>query len=505
MSLSQRVVKRPILIVVLFALILIVAIYSLSSVALALIPDVSLPMVMVNTAYTGASPEVVEKTVTKTLEGSLAKVQGVTKLTSTSSDGSSAITLKFNYGTDIDKKTNDIRDKIDAVRDSLPSESGSPTVQKIDPNSMPIMKIAIKGERSAEELKKIRRGHDPGPARGDRGRVHRLGHGRPNRDRQGRRLAGKTRGLWTHPPVPRLRARLAEHRARRGQDHRGATEYAVRTTGAFANIGDNIGEAVVATRNGVPIRLGDVAEVSDGYYDVESTVYVNGEQGVYISVYKQTGSNTVNVANGVKKKLNSIKEIMPADVKLEIIDDSSLQVSSTVYDLIKAIIEGAVLTMIFVFLFLRSFKSTIIIAIAMPISVLATVLALYFAGLSLNMMTMAGLLVSIGNIVDSSIVILDNTFKYRERGAKPDVAAVLGSQEMIVAITAGILASLSVFLPILLFANQLGMMGIIFKPMIFTVVISHIVSWFVAVFLVPVLASHFLPLTTRKEKPLKNP
>ena len=121
------------------------------------------------------------------------------------------------------------------------------------------------------------------------------------------------------------------------------------------------------------------------------------------------------------------------------------------------------------------------------------------------MMTMAGLLVSIGNIVDSSIVILDNTFKYRERGAKPDVAAVLGSQEMIVAITAGILASLSVFLPILLFANQLGIMGIIFKPMIFTVVISHVVSWFVAVFLVPVLASHFLPLTTRKEKPLKNP
>jgi HAE1 family hydrophobic/amphiphilic exporter-1 len=505
MSLAQRVVKRPILIVVLFALILIVALYSLSSVALALIPDVSLPMVMVNTTYTGASPEVVEKTVTKTLEGSLAKVQGVTKLTSTSSDGSSAITLKFNYGTDIDKKTNDIRDKIDAVRNYLPTESDSPTVQKIDPNSMPIMKIAIKGGRSAEELKKI--GEDTIQAQlegiegvstasvtGGRTEIVRV-------DASQERLDAY--GLTLQSLGSALAAQNIELGA--GKIIEGTTEYAVRTTGAFANIGDNIGEAVVATRNGVPIRLSDVAAVSDGYYDIESAVYANGEQGVYISVYKQTGSNTVNVANGVKKKLTSIKEIMPADVKLEIIDDSSLQVSSTVYDLIKAIIEGAVLTMIFVFLFLRSFKSTIIIAIAMPIAVLATVLALYFAGLSLNMMTMAGLLVSIGNIVDSSIVILDNTFKYRERGAKPDVAAVLGSQEMMVAITAGILASLSVFLPILLFANQLGMMGIIFKPMIFTVVISHIVSWFVAVFLVPVLASHFLPLTTRAEKPLKNP
>jgi len=429
----------------------------------------------------------------------------VTKLTSTSSDGSSAITLQFNYGTDIDKKTNDIRDKIDAVRNYLPSESDSPTVQKIDPNSMPIMKIAIKGVRSAEELKKI--GEDTIQAQlegiegvstasvtGGRTEIVRV-------DASRERL--EAYGLTLQSLGSALAAQNIELGA--GKITEGTTEYAVRTTGAFANIGDNIGEAVVATRNGVPIRLSDVASVSDGYYDVESTVYVNGEQGVYLSVFKQTGSNTVNVANGVKKKLKSIKEIVPSDVKLEIIDDSSTQVSSTVYDLIKAIVEGAVLTMIFVFLFLRSFKSTIIIAIAMPISVLATVLALYFAGLSLNMMTMAGLLVSIGNIVDSSIVILDNTFKYRERGAKPDVAAVLGSQEMIVAITAGILASLSVFLPILLFANQLGIMGIFFKPMIFTVVISHVVSWFVAVFLVPVLASHFLPLTTRAEKPLKNP
>ena len=504
MSISQRVVKRPVLILVSFALILVVAIYSLSSVALALIPDVTMPMVMVNTTYTGASPEVVEKTVTKTLESSLAKVQGVTKLTSTSSDGSSAIMMKFNYGADIDKKANDIRDKIDAVRDALPDEADSPTVQKLDPNSMPIMKIAVKGERSAEELKKI--GEDTIEAQleqiegvstaavtGGRTEIVRV-------DASRERL--EAYGL----PLQTLASALSSQNIELGAGKitEGSTEYTVRTTGAFADVDADIGEAVVATRDGVPIRLRDVADVSDGYADAESAVYVNGDPGVYISVYKQTGSNTVTVANGVNRKLKSLQEMLPDDVKLEVIDDSSKQVRSTVYDLIKAIVEGALLTMVFVFLFLRSFKSTIIVAIAMPISVLATILALYFAGLSLNMMTMAGLLVSIGNIVDSSIVILDNTFKYRERGAKPDIAAVLGSQEMIVAITAGILASLSVFLPIVLFGDQLGMMGIMFKPMIFTIIISHVVSWLVAVFLVPVLASRYLPLTTRAEKPLKN-
>jgi HAE1 family hydrophobic/amphiphilic exporter-1 len=505
MSLAQRVVKRPILILVLFALILIVSIYSLSSVSLALIPDVSMPMVMVNTTYTGASPEVVEKTVTKILESSLAKVQGVTKLTSTSSDGSSAIMLKFNYGKDIDKAANDIRDKIDAVRDNLPTECDSPTVQKMDPNSMPIMEIAIKGGRSAEELKRIGEdtlesqleqieGVSSASVTGGRTEIIRV-------DAYQERL--EAYGLTLQALASALASQNIELGA--GKITEGATEYSVRTTGAFANVSGDIGKSVVATKNGVPICLCDVAAVSDGYADAESSVYVNGESGVYISIYKQTGSNTVTVANGVSKKLKSLKEILPDNVSLEVIDDSSKQVQSTVSDLIRAIVEGAVLTMIFVFLFLRSFKSTIIIAIAMPISVLATILALYFAGLSLNMMTMAGLLVSIGNIVDSSIVILDNTFKYRERGAKPDVAAVLGSQEMVVAITAGILASLSVFIPIVLFGNQLGMMGIMFKPMIFTIIISHIVSWFVAVFLVPVLASHYLPLTTREEKPLKNP
>lgn len=504
MSIAQKVVKRPVLVVVAFALVLIVSIYSLSSIALALIPDVTLPMVMINTTYTGANAEVVEKTVTKVLESSLAKVQGVTKMTSTSSDGSSAITLKFNYGADLDKAVNNIRDKVDEARDSLPSESNSPTIEKVDPNSQPIIKIAVKGDRSSEELKQIAEDEVEPKIEQCEGVASASVTG------------GRTEAIRVDASLERLHAygltlqALSTALSSQNLELGGGkitdlgTEYTVKTTGAFSSVDEDIKNAVVATRNGRTIRLSDVATVYDGYKDAETTVFINGQDGIYVSIQKQTGSNTVNVANSVYQKLKTIQEVLPKDVKLEVVSDDSTQVRSTVQDLILAIVEGAILTMFFVFLFLRSMKSTIIIAIAMPISVLATLLSLYFAGMSLNMMTMAGLLVSIGNIVDSSIVILDNTVKYRERGANPTVAAMLGSQEMLVAITAGILASLSVFVPIILFSNQLGMLGIMFKPMVFTIIISHIVSWFVAVFLVPVLASHYLPIRTRDEKPLKN-
>jgi HAE1 family hydrophobic/amphiphilic exporter-1 len=505
MSISQKVVARPVLILVSFALVLIVALYSLSSISLELYPSVSMPMVMVSTSYVGASPATVEKTVTKVLEGALSKVQGVKKMTSTSSDGSSIIQLRFDYSKDIDKASNDIRDKIETVSAALPDDAGTPTIMKMDPNSQPIIKIAIRGNRSAEELKVVSEdtiepkllqpdGVSSADTYGGRTNIVRV-------DVSQDRLAAY--GITMASIAGALGQQNVELGAGKITD--GDTEYTVSTSGAFSNVEDDIANASIATRNGVVIRLKDVAKVYDGYEDASNTVYINGEPGVYVSVMKQSGKNTVQIANGVYKTIKSLEKALPSDIKLVIVEDSSTQIRSTVSDLIKAIIEGAILTMIFVFLFLRSVKSTVIIGVAIPLSVLTTLLCMYFAGLSLNMMTMAGLLVSIGNIVDSSIVILDNTFKYRERGAKPTIAAVLGSQEMMVAVTAGILASLSVFLPLVLFSSQIGQMGLMFKPMIFTIIISHIVSWFVAVFLVPVLSSRVLPLTTRAERPLRNP
>lgn len=505
MTLAERVVKRPILVTVAFTLVIIVAIYSISSIPLELMPSSSPPFVMVSTTYTGAGPETVEKTVTKTLESSLASVQGVKSMTSTSSDGSSMITLEFDYGKDLDKAANDIRDKADAVRDALPADAGTPTVIKLDPNSMPIIKIAVRGNRTAEELKKIAtdtikpkmeqtQGVSTASVVGGRTEVVRV-------DVSQNRLAAY--GITIQSVASALASQNVELGA--GKITQGDTEYSVRTTGAFSTIKDDVAEAVIATKNGVPIKLSDIAAVYDGYADAESTVYINGTPGVYVSVMKQSGKNTVSIANSVYKSIKQLSAMLPSDVKLEIVDDSSTQIRSTVHDLIKAIIEGAILTLAFVFLFLRNWRSTFIIGLAMPIAILVTLLAMYFAGFSLNMMSMAGLLVSVGNIVDSSIVIIDSISVYRERGAKSLVAAKIGTQEVMVAVSAGILTSVSSLLPIALFANQLGMMGLMFKDVIFTIIIAHLVSWCVAIFLVPVLASRYLPIVTRQERPLRNP
>ncbi len=505
MTLAQRVVKRPIFITVAFTIVVVLALYSISSIPLDLLPTSSPPFVMVTTTYTGAGPETVEKNVTKILEKGLSNVQGMKSMTSTSSDGMSFITIEFDYGKNLDKAANDIRDKVDTVVDSLPSEADRPTIIKIDPNTMPIVKVAVRGNRSTEELKKIAEDIVETKFAGTSGvsQVSVVG----GREEAVRVDISRNRLEAYGITISDISSALADQNVELGAGKiiEGKTEYAIRTTGAFSTIDEDIANAQIAMKNGVPIRLKDVATVFDGYKDVETSVYINGTPGVYVSVSKQSGQNTVSVANNVYKSIVQLKQVLPSDVKLEIINDTSIQIRSAINDLMQAIVEGAALTIFFVFFFLRNIKSTIIIGITLPIAILVTLLSMYFAGFTLNMMTMAGLLVSIGSIVDASIVIIDSISIYRKRGTKALVAANIGSQEVLVAVTAGVLTTVVAFLPIVMFINKLGMMGIMFKDMVFTIIISNLVSLVVAVTLVPVLASRYLPLTTRGEKPLKNP
>lgn len=503
MTLSQKVVKRPILVTVVFLLLVIVAIYSIQNIPLELMPTSSPPYVMVSTTYTGAGPETVEKTVTKVLESSISSVQGLKQMTSTSSEGSSLITLEFSYGKDIDKAANDIRDKIDAVRDALPDDADSPTIFKMDPNSRPIMTVAVRGNRSTEQLKSIAEDTVEPRFEGTDG-VSSVSV------RGGRTAAvivnvSQNRLAAYNLTMQNIASALASQNLELGAGTvaEGSTEYALRTTGAFATVNGDIANAQVATRDGVAILLKDVATVHQGYKDISNSVYINGKPGVYVSVMKQSGQNTVKVANAVQASIKSLSKTLPSDVTLEVVEDSSTQIRSTVNDLLVSIIEGTILTLGFVLFFLRSLKATLIIGISIPIAILITLLSMYFAGFSLNMMTMAGLLVTVGSIVDSSIVVLDSISVYRARGAKPMVAAAIGTQEVLVSVSAGVLTTVVAFVPIILFINQLGMMGIMFKDMVFTIVIASLVSLFVAAFLVPVLASHYLPLSTREEKPIR--
>ncbi|MDR3334359.1 MAG: efflux RND transporter permease subunit [Treponema sp.] len=503
MSIARKVVNRPVLIVVIFGLIAIIALYLVSDVAIDLFPEIDLPSLMVQTSYQGAGPETVEKTVTKVLESSLVNIGGLKELTSTSSEGSSSIMMEFEYGANLDDKTNDIRDRIDRVKGRLPEDADAPMIMQFDLSSMPILRIAVQGDRTQNELRAIatdlvqdRLEQIDGVAStsvlGGQERIVKVEISQNRLEAYGLSITGIARTLASQ------NLELGA-----GSIVDGSRNYSIRTTGEFATLQD-IGETVVAQRIGADVRLMDIGTVSLGYPDETATVYINGENGVYVSVTKQSGANSVAVADQVYKRLEEIQNTLPQDLSLEITEDNTTLIRDMIGDLVNSAVIGAALAMGILFLFLRNIKSAVIIGISIPFSILVTLLVMNLTGITLNMLTLTGLILGVGMIVDSSIVILENIFKYRERGTKPSIAAVLGSQEVMSSIISSTLTTICVFIPIFLFKNQLEMLGQLFQGMIFTVGIALGSSLLIAIFLVPILAGKYLPLDTRLQKPLKN-
>jgi HAE1 family hydrophobic/amphiphilic exporter-1 len=502
MSVARHVVKRPVLGIVVFGLIAIVALYLVSGITIDMFPETTMPMLVVTTSYSGAGPETVEKSVTRVLEAQLVNLSGLSEMTSSSSEGSSMIMLEFDYGANLDAKTNDIRDRLDRVRRRLPDEADA-SIMQFDPNSMPILRIALKGDRSQNELRAIavntiqdRLEQVDGVAStdvmGGREELVRVEIAQNRLEAYGLTITGI---------AGTLAAQNIELGA--GSIVDGSKNYSVRTTGEYKTVAD-IAETVIAKRNGADIRLLDIASVSLGYPDETSTVYINGESGVYVGVTKQSGANSAAVADRVYDKLEEIQKLLPQDVSLEITQDDTTQIRDMISELVNSAVLGGILAMAVLFVFLRNIKSAIVIGISIPFSILVTLLVMNLGGITLNMLTMAGLILGIGMIVDCSIVILENIFKFRERGAKPDIAAILGTQEVMSSIISSTLTTLCVFVPIFLFKNRLEMMGELFQGLIFTVGVALASSLLVAIFLVPILSSKYLPLETRTQRPLKN-
>jgi HAE1 family hydrophobic/amphiphilic exporter-1 len=395
----------------------------------------------------------------------------------------------------------------------MPTGAQTPMIFKFDPSMIPIMGLMVTSDkRTPEELREIsedtivpRIEQTPGVAtasvNGGREKIIRV-------EIPQSRL--EAYGLTITQIQQMLAAQNMQTAA--GTITEGGLSYILTTMGEYTSL-DEIKNTVISYKGGgysggqveMPkqIYLRDLANVFAGYRDETSIVYVNGQSAVMLMVQKQSGKNSVQTAKDLRARLITIGKQLPPDIKITEIFNTTDMVQNSLNQVTSSAFSGALLAVLILFIFLRSIKPTLIIGISIPVSVIITMMIMYFFHLTLNLMTMAGLVLGIGMLVDNSIVILENIYHYREKGAKLKTAAVIGSSEMIVAITASTITTICVFAPLVMFQGLLEMAGELFAGLAFTVVISLGISLFTAVFLVPILSSHYLPLVTRKQKQLK--
>jgi HAE1 family hydrophobic/amphiphilic exporter-1 len=514
MSVAKSVVGRPTTIFIAFILLIGLGLFATANLPIDLYPEIEPPILVVYTSYSGAGPEEVERTITRPLEGTLSNISSLEKLTSTSSKGSSMLMLRFTYGTNMADAANSVRDNLELVKRFLPDGSDTPMIFKFDPSMIPIMGLMVTGNRTPEELREIaektiqpRIEQVPGVAMasvsGGRQKIIRV-------EIPQNRL--EAYGLT----VTQIKNMIASQNLQvsAGSINDQGLSYLLTTAGEYQSI-DEIKNTVIAYKGGGmvngqmegarTVRLRDVADVFEGFKDEDSVVFVNGVPAVQIMVQKQSGKNSVQTAKELRKRLDRIAQEVPQGIKITEIFNTTDIIQNSINQVSSSALQGALLAILILFVFLRSIKPTVIIGITIPISLLFTLMLMYFWGLTLNVMTLAGLALGVGMLVDNSIVILENIYHYRERGAKLKTAAVLGTQEMINAIVASTLTTICVFAPLVMFKSQLEVVGELFAGLAFTVVISLTTSLAVAMLLIPVLSSHYLPLTTRVQKPLRGP
>ncbi len=499
MSISKLAVKKPTTTLIIFLVLAALGLYCTATLPVDMYPEMDIPYIIVYTGYSNAGPEEVEKSVTRTLESTLSGVSGLKNCKSRSQTGASMIIMEFDYGTNLDSSANEIRDKIDMVRNYLPDDSDTPIIFKMDPSMMPVMNLVVSGSRTPEELSSYvediiepRLEQLDGVASvtvvGSREKAIIIDVPRDRLDAYGLTISSIAQMIGVQNIT-----------SSGGTIESGDSNYSISAEGTYKSIDDIKGTVVTYKQKAnaanpelVSVMLRDIADVYEGYKDTTNLAYLGDKPSILMLVQKQSGKNTVETAKKVRKQLPVIMHDLPADIEIIETSNNADDINNTIKTVLKSLFEGIILAVVILYIFLRSLKSTFIIALAIPMSVIITLALMYFCGLSINMMTLSGLLLGIGMLVDNSIVVLENIFSYRERDAKPEVAAVLGSEEMINSITGSTLTTVCIFLPMIMLKKMLGMMGQMFISFAFTIIFSLLCSLVVAAVLVPVLSSHYL-------------
>ena len=498
MSLYASAVKRPVMTSLCFVAVIILGLFSYSKLPIDLYPDIDTNTIMVMTYYTGASASDIEQNVSRPLENTLNSVEHLKHITSTSRENVSVITLEFEYGYDIDVLTNDVRDKLDMVSNSLPDEANTPFIFKFSTDMIPILLLSVEANESTPGLYKILDDLVANPL----ARVDGVGSvsvgGAPERE------------IYVYVDPIRLEAYNltvegiasiigAENRNIPGGSFDiGNETYSLRVQGEFSNA-KQMENIVVGTRNGASIYLRDVARVEDTLQERARKTFNNNVQGGMIVIQKQSGANSVQISKKVKELLPGIQKTLPSDVKLGVIVDTSDNIINTINSLTETVLYALLFVVIVVFAFLGRWRATIIIVITIPISLIASFIYLFATGNSLNIISLSSLSISIGMVVDDAIVVLENVTTHIERGSDPKQAAVHGTNEVAISVIASTLTLIAVFFPLTLVT---GMTGVLFKQLGYMVCIMMIISTTCALSLTPMLCSQLLRLRGAEKKGL---
>ena len=486
MSIPEFSVKRPVTISMLIGIVLVLGLYSYLNIGLDMLPDISYPTVSVMTTWQGAAPEDVEKQVTKPIEEMLSLVSRVKTVKSVTREGMSIVMVEFEWGTNIDFAAQDIRDQISIFKKMLPEDIDEPVVFKFDVSMMPIAMYAYAGDMDlnrlhdiAENIIKTRIERVDGVAS-----VSIWGW----RDKEVHILLdpGKIAAMGIDPQQIKMAIMFNNVNLPAGYLVKRNKEYLLRTYGEYTSL-DDIGSIIVGvSKSYKPIYLRDVATIKFGNTEKRGITRVEGKDALWIMISKESGANTVNVMKRVLKEEKKLNEMLPQNTKLYRMFDMSEIIRRIISRTTSNGIVGAILAMLFILIFLRSWRPTIAISIAIPLSIIATFIAIYAAGYTLNIMTMVGLALGVGMLVDNAVVVIENIYRLIEGGKDRITAAGVGAKQVGMAITASTLTTIAVFLPVLFIP---GITGQLSRGLALTIVFALLSSLFVALTIVPVIAA----------------
>lgn len=487
MKLVDLSVKRPVAVIMLVTVALVLGFISVKNLAVDLFPEMDIPVAVIVTTYNGASPQEVEQLVTRPIEGAVGALEGIKMVESTSSPGSSLVILQFDWGKNIDDSMNDIRERVDQVVGLLPDDANRPLILKIDPQQMPVMWVSLSGA-SLDRLQEIAEEQvQPGFERVS-GVASVAIEGGQNREIQVLLDQGKLAAYGITGSQVTQALGMENRAASAGNLKRGNQDLQLRIDGQFTSLKE-IEETLLTLHDGRSVRVSDVAVVVDTFKEMTMKSQVDGENALVLAITKQSDGNAVQVAGEMYQAIESMQAQVGDSIEVAVVADTSTFIKNSISSVVNNMIIGGILAVAILLLFLHSVRTTLVIAISIPIAIISTFTLMYFTGETLNILTMGGLALGLGMMVDSAIVILENIFSKRQQGMSMVEAAKEGASELGPAVFAATMTTVVVFLPIVYVE---GIASMLFGPLAYTVAFALLASLIVSLTLIPMLASNML-------------